>query len=82
LADSEGLRVASIIPFLPHRGFDDAATKVMGEAFDAACTRLGEISDAARESVAGGIIAAAKTGERDPIRLCDAGIAAVVPKAS
>jgi hypothetical protein len=79
---SEGLRVASIIPFLPHVGFDDAATKIMGEAFDAACTQLGEISDAMRESVAGRIIAAAKKGERDHARLRDAGIEAVEPRAS
>ena len=50
------------------------------EAFDAACTKLGEISDAARETVAGRIIMAAKSGERDPVRLRDIGIEAVRPR--
>ena len=32
--------MASIIPFLPRGVFDDAATKAMGQAFDAACKAL------------------------------------------
>jgi hypothetical protein len=32
--------VASIIPFLPRGAFDDAATKAIGKAFDAACADL------------------------------------------
>ena len=69
-----GAAMASIIQFIPRGVFDDEATRRMGEAFDAACASLGEISDAARESVAGRIIAAAKQGERDPIRLREVGI--------
>jgi hypothetical protein len=29
--------VASIIPFIPRGIFDDAATKIMGDAFEVAC---------------------------------------------
>ena len=39
-ARKEGVRVASILPFIPRGVFDDAATKAMGEAFDAACQAL------------------------------------------
>jgi hypothetical protein len=50
------VRGASILPFMPRGVFDDAATKVMGQAFDAACkiavpgfltrARLGTYQDA------------------------------------
>lgn len=72
----------TIVPFLrtSHDAFDHDVTRIMGEAFDAACKTLGEISPAARESVAGRIIMAAKHGERDPIRLRDTGIEAVRPR--
>jgi hypothetical protein len=33
-------RIASILQLMPRNVFDDAATKVMGEAFDAACGAL------------------------------------------
>ena len=42
--------------------FDDAATSAMGRAFDQACKSL-------QEFIASLIIAAAKNGERDPVRL-------------
>ena len=76
--------MATIVPFLPFLlardgAFDEDATRVMGEAFDAACKELGEISDLAREAVADRIIATAKRGERDPLRLRNAGIAAIRP---
>ena len=57
--------------------FDDAATRTMGEAFEAACSLLGTISDPDRDAVADRIIMEAIHGERDPIRLRDAGMAAV-----
>jgi hypothetical protein len=52
--------------------FDDAATLVMGEAFDQACKSLRNFGFAitVREIIAKRIIAAAKNGERDPARLC------------
>jgi hypothetical protein len=51
--------------------FDDAATLAMGEAFDHACKSLRNFGSACtvREIIANRIIAAAKNGERDPVRL-------------
>lgn len=57
--------------------FDDEITKIMGEAFDAACALLGDISKNQREAIADRIIDAATAGERDPNRLRDAGMAAL-----
>ena len=53
--------------------FDDRATKVMGEAFDAACKDLHDTGqpDIVYEVVATRIIEAAKSGERDPDKLRD-----------
>jgi hypothetical protein len=53
--------------------FDDAATLVMGEAFDRACASLHRFGSlvTAREMIAKRIIDAASNGERDPIRLCE-----------
>jgi hypothetical protein len=71
--------VASILPFLkPHEGvFDDEATRAMGAAFD--CARKA-FSGAGQpqivyETIAARIIAAAQKGERDVVRLCNAGLA-------
>ena len=52
--------------------FDDTATSAMGEAFDRACKSLENLGFdiRAREIVAKRVIAAAKSGERDPVRLC------------
>jgi hypothetical protein len=59
--------------------FDEGATRVMGEAFDAACAELqdGNLSNLVREIIAERIIQAAKRGERDPQRLCSVAIAAI-----
>jgi hypothetical protein len=46
--------------------FDDATTRAMSEAFDAACAEKTEQSDTARELIALRIIEAAKKGQRDP----------------
>ena len=48
--------------------FDDAATSAMGRAFDQACKSLQEFGSSP-EIIASLIIAAAKNGERDPVRL-------------
>ena len=48
--------------------FDDAATSAMGEAFDEACNSLQGFGSAP-EIIANLIIAAAKDGERDFVRL-------------
>jgi hypothetical protein len=51
--------------------FGPEAIAAMGEAFDAACKDLGNIGqpEIMREVIAGRIIAAARFGERDPVRL-------------
>jgi hypothetical protein len=47
----------------------------MGEAFDAAREKVKGEGQIVYEAVAARIIAAAHRGERDPIRLCNAGLA-------
>jgi hypothetical protein len=84
--------VAQILPFMkPSDGaFDDQATRVMGEAFDAAVAALRTEQAALRteqpaifyECIAERIIAAANDGERDPVRLRHAGLAGLESKAS
>jgi hypothetical protein len=72
--------MASILPFVRNKlDFDDEATRVMGEAFDAACKDLHDTGQPAlvREIIASRIIEAAKRGERDPVRLRNAGLAAL-----
>jgi hypothetical protein len=58
----------NIIP-IQNIWFDDAATLAMGEAFDHACKTLQNFGSAVPTIVANLIIAAAKSGERDPARL-------------
>ncbi len=72
--------MASILPFVRNKlDFDDEATRVMGEAFDAACKDLHDTGQPAlvREIIASRIIEAAKKGERDPVGLRNAGLAAL-----
>jgi len=49
--------------------FDDIATSAMGAAFDRACASLKDYGSAVPTIIAERIIAAAKNGERDPVRL-------------
>ena len=49
--------------------FDDAATFAMGEAFDNACKSLQNFGSAVPAIIADRIIAVAKNGEHDPVRL-------------
>jgi hypothetical protein len=72
--------MASILPFVRNKSyFDDEATRIMGEAFDAACKDLHDNGQLAlvREGIAKRIIRAATKGERDPARLRAAGLAAL-----
>jgi hypothetical protein len=80
LSGDKGNRVASILPFMRLRAdFDDEATRIMGEAFDAARASLEDRGQPqiVYKIIAKRIIDAAKKGERDPIRLRDAGLAAL-----
>ena len=58
--------------------FDPEATRTLGQAFDMACALLHTPQPTAvREAIAKCIIEAAKAGERDPVRLREAGLAAL-----
>ena len=61
------------------QAFDPDTTFILGQAFDMACALLGHTAQptAVREAIAESIIKAAKAGERDPVRLRDAGLAAL-----
>ena len=67
--------MTTIIRFIEKAGlagvFDDHATKVMGEAFEAACKDLDGAGQHTYEVIARRIIEAAKSGERDPEKLRD-----------
>ena len=69
--------MGSILPFWSRVVFDDADTRIMGAAFDAACEELRDTwqSPLVRELIAKRIIDAARAGERDIIRLRDAALA-------
>jgi hypothetical protein len=58
-------------PPAPLVAFDDAAVRIIGEAFEAACKELPYIeqSELIRDSMATETIAAAASGERDVLRL-------------
>ena len=73
--------MASILLFIRKAGtvFDDQATQIIGEAFDSACEELhdtGQLS-IVYEIIAKRIIDAAKAGERDLVRLRNAGLMAL-----
>ena len=71
--------MASILPFIKKSGigFDDHATKIMGEAFDAACRELHDKGQPTivYEVIAKRIIDAAGNGGRDPVQLRNVGLA-------
>lgn len=71
-----------VLQFKKHDGsFDPETTRLMGRAFDAACALfVADLSKNDQEAIADAIIVEAKRGERDPIRLRDAGTAALKPK--
>jgi hypothetical protein len=70
--------VSSIIQFLEDSSFDPETTRVMSQAFDAACRELNDGGQPliVREVLAQRIIQAAKEGERNPVRLREIALAA------
>jgi hypothetical protein len=76
---SRSFLMGSILPFLPRGVFDDAATKIMGEAFDAARKALDDTGQPplVQEVMARRIIAAARKGERNFFKLRDAALEAL-----
>ena len=73
--------MASILPFIRKTDivFDDRLTKIIGDAFEDACKELHDVGQPAvvLELIAKKIIDAARAGERDRLRLCNAGLAAL-----
>jgi hypothetical protein len=73
--------VTSILPFIRNAGavFDDRVTQIVDEAFDAACAKLHDKGQPTivYEVMAQRIIDAAKNGERDVVRLRNAGLTAL-----
>jgi hypothetical protein len=66
-----------IHPFLQPGAFGPEVTAAMSEAFEAACNELNAAGQpkVAPDVIAGRIIAAARSGERDPSRLRAAALA-------
>jgi hypothetical protein len=62
------------------QAFDPDTIRTLGQAFDMACALLGRTPQptAVREAIAKNILEAAKAGERDPVRLREAGLAALI----
>ena len=74
--------MASILPFVRDKNdFDDEATRLMGEAFDAACKGLRDTGQPSvvQEVIAKRIIKAARKGERDPVQLHDGALKGLIP---
>jgi hypothetical protein len=71
--------VGSILTFVPKIVFDDVTTRIMSAAFDAACKELHDTGQplVVQEVMAERIIDAARSGERDLIRLRDAALTAL-----
>ena len=64
---------AAIVPYLNGAAFDPELTHAMGEAYDCAFRALHDRGQPAvvHEVIAKRIIEIAKTGERDPNKLCE-----------
>jgi len=80
LTQKTGSHMATVLQFIRNKSdFDDEATRLMGEAFDAACKGLRDTGQpiVVQEVIAKRIIKAAMKGERDPTRLRKAGLAAL-----
>jgi len=71
LGYAAGVAAMPIRPFIRTGAFEPEVVAAMSEAFEAACKELDEAGQPkmAREVIAGRIIAAARIGERDPVRL-------------
>ena len=73
------MMTARVIPFFRDVSFDPDTTHIMGQAFDGACKELHDIGQSylVKAIIAKGIIAIAKTGERDPHQLYKRALKAV-----
>jgi len=70
---ADGLR------FFQDGAFDPDITSAMGEAFERACKSLHDMGqpDIVKEIIAKRIVEVARTGERDPVQLCERALAAL-----
>jgi hypothetical protein len=70
---ADGLR------FFQDGAFDPDITSAMGEAFDRPCKSLHDMGqpDIVKEIIAKRIVEVARTGERDPVQLCERALAAL-----
>ena len=67
--------------FIGPGAFDPEAIAAMSEAFEAACKELHDTGQSpVHEVIASRIIAAARTGERDPVRLREAALVGLAGK--
>jgi hypothetical protein len=66
-------RAVPIRQVMVEESFDPEQVRAMGAAFDRACQslRLNDTDDPLTKLIAGKIVEAAQSGERDPIRLYD-----------
>ncbi len=68
-----------IDPSIEHGAFEPEATAAMGEAFDVACKEFhGGGDPEVRKLIAKRIIAAARRGELDPVRLRTAALSWII----
>ena len=60
-------------PFLTGEQFDQQTISILGVAFEQVCValRIGDCDDDVKQAIANKIIELAKTGERNPDRLCE-----------
>ena len=80
LTHKTGSHMATVLQFIRNKSdFDDEATRLIGDAFDAACEGLRDTGQpiVVQAVIAKRIIKAAMKGERDPTRLRKAGLAAL-----
>ncbi len=70
--------MAQILSFLKEASYDPEMTKVMGEAFEAACRHVPDDPDPLqRVALAKSILSQAQRGERDPDKMCRAALASI-----
>ena len=77
-----GALVAMPVRSNPGVYFEPEVIRLMSEALEAACKALRDAGEphVVREAIAGRIIAAASSGERDPVRLHAAALAGARPR--
>ena len=70
--------MAQILSFLKEASYDPEMTKVMGEAFEAACGHMPDDQDSSlRIALAKSILSQAQRGERNPGKMCRSALASV-----